>query len=250
MTDVAVQVEHLSKTFSYYANRTGSVKSALVDLVRGKSLAGDRKEIQVLKDINFEIKKGEFVGIMGRNGAGKSTILKLLAGIYEPTSGSVVVNGSVAPMIELGAGFHQDLSGYENIFLNAAILGFGRKATMDAVPAIMEFSELGDLIHMPVKNYSSGMLVRLGFSVAAHLTSEVIIVDEVLAVGDIAFAEKCIKKVHQLHKEGRTIILVTHSPDQVRLHCSRCIVIDGQSIKYDGRPDEGASQYIHVVHGH
>lgn len=248
MSGIAVRVENLSKKFSYYANSTDSLKSALVDLLKGKSLTGDRKVVQVLDNVSFEIKKGEFVGIMGRNGAGKSTILKLMAGIYEPTAGKITINGNVAPMIELGAGFHSDLSGYENIFLNAAILGFGRKATMSAIPEILEFSELGDLIHMPVKNYSSGMLVRLGFSIAAHLTSEIIIIDEVLAVGDVAFAEKCIEKVHRLHKEGRTIILVTHSPEQVRNHCSRCIVIGDHRIIYDGTPSLGADHYTDSVH--
>lgn len=247
MSDYAVRLENLTKRFSYYANRTGSLKSALVDLLKGKSLAGEKNEMTALENISFEIKKGEFVGIMGKNGAGKSTLLKLMAGIYEPTSGRVLVDGNVAPMIELGAGFHGDLSGYENIFMNAAILGFGKKATTAAVDSIVEFSDLGKLIDMPIKNYSSGMLVRLGFSIASHLSSEILLVDEVLAVGDIEFQAKCIKKIHQLHREGRTIILVTHAPEQVREHCSRCIVVGGNHIVFDGKPEQGSEEYTRQV---
>jgi ABC-type polysaccharide/polyol phosphate transport system ATPase subunit len=194
--------------------------------------------------MTFEIRPGEFVGIMGRNGAGKSTLLKLIAGIYFPTSGTVEVNAPIAPLIELGAGFSGELSGYENIFLNAAILGFGRQATMDALPAILEFAELEERIYMPVKNYSSGMLVRLGFSIATHLTAPIILVDEVLAVGDTAFQQKCLKKIQSLHAEGRTIILVTHNADDVRKHCSRCIVVSNHTKAFDGPASEGVSAYI------
>jgi ABC-type polysaccharide/polyol phosphate transport system ATPase subunit len=243
-----IQVRNLTKSFRYWVDRPTSLKSMMVDLLRGKLRFQRRQEFCALKDVNFDIFPGEFVGIMGKNGAGKSTLLKLISGIYTPTTGSVEVRGPIAPLLELGAGFHPDLSGYENIFLNAAILGFGRKATMDALPEILAFADIGDKIYMPVKNYSSGMLVRLGFSIATHLTAPVILVDEVLAVGDTGFQEKCLAKIQQLHKEGRTIVLVTHSPWAVENHCNRCIVIANQGKVYDGPAKEGVQEYLKAVH--
>lgn len=243
-----IQVQGVSKRFRYWSERPNTVKSVLVDMLRGKIERGERKELWTLRDVSFDIYPGEFVGIMGRNGAGKSTLLKLICGIYRPTSGTIRVNQQIAPLIELGAGFHSDLSGYENIFLNAAILGFGRQATLEALPAILDFSELGDKIYMPVKNYSTGMMVRLGFSIATHLVAPIILVDEILAVGDVGFQEKCLKKIRSLHSEGRTIILITHTPDQIRAHCDRCIVIERQEKIFDGNPAAGVEKYIETVH--
>lgn len=243
----AILIEHVTKNFQYWNDRPTTMKSVLVDVLRGRFKFGHRTKFCALNDVNFSIEVGEFVGIMGRNGAGKSTLLKMIAGIYTPTSGKIEINGAIAPLIELGAGFHPDLSGYENVFLNAAVLGFGRKITLETLPAIVEFSGLGDKIHMPIKNYSSGMLVRLGFSIASHLTAPIILIDEVLAVGDTGFQEKCLEKIHNLHREGRTIVLVTHSPDAVRSHCKRCIVIDKQQKIYDGPAAEGVDTYLKSV---
>ena len=245
-----ISVNHVSKIFKYWADRPTSIKSVLVDLLRGQFKFGSGTVFCALNDVSFEIKRGEFVGIMGRNGAGKSTLMKLISGIYTPTSGKIAVHEPIAPLIELGAGFHGDLSGYENIFMNAAILGFGRKATLQAVPQILEFSELGDMIHMPVKNYSSGMLMRLGFSVAAHLTAPIILIDEILAVGDAGFQKKCLAKIHSLHQEGRTIVLITHDPGAVKTHCNRCIVIDNHVKVYDGPAEQGTIVYLEAVHVH
>jgi ABC-type polysaccharide/polyol phosphate transport system ATPase subunit len=242
-----IKVENLYKEFSFWIDRPSTFKAVLVNLVQGKLDLGKTQKHLALKDVSFEIKQGEFVGIMGRNGAGKSTLLKLIAGIYTPTSGSIHVSDSIAPLIELGAGFDPDLSGYENIFLNAAILGFGRKATLQAVPKILEFAELGEKIQMPIRKYSSGMLVRLGFSIASHLTAPIILIDEVLAVGDVGFQEKCIRKIHELHNEGRTIILITHNPEAVRGHCQRCIVIDNREKVFDGSASEGVDIYLKKV---
>ena len=239
----AIEVHNLSKSFKYFAERPTTLKSALVDLFRGQSWFGSLQEIEVLKNINFTINEGDFVGIMGKNGAGKSTILKLIAGIYAPTSGKLVTHAPIAPMIELGAGFTPDLSGYENIFLNASILGFGRGATMETIDSIVEFSELGELIHMPVAKYSSGMLVRLGFAIASHLSSPILLIDEVLAVGDLGFQNKCLGRIHKLHKEGRTIVLVTHSPDQVLQNCNRCIILGRHRVLFDGHPRQGVECY-------
>lgn len=243
-----IHARGLTKRFQYWSERPSTLKTFLVNVARGKFNFGEKKEFLAFEDVNFDIRKGEFVGIMGRNGAGKSTLLKLISGIYTPTKGEVVSHGRIAPLIELGAGFHPDLSGYENIFLNASILGFGRKETEAALPQILEFAEIGEKIHMPVKKYSSGMLVRLGFSVATHLEAPILLVDEVLAVGDAGFREKCLRKIDELHDAGRTIVLVTHHADQVLKHCSRCIVIGDQRKLYDGPPEQGVTIYLEATH--
>lgn len=243
-----IEFRNVVKQFEYYSDRPTSLKTVLVQTLRGKFDFGERNRFTVLDDVSFKIQPGEFVGVMGRNGAGKSTILKLMCGIYKPTSGNISVDGTIAPLIELGAGFHPDLSGYENIFLNSAILGFGKRVTEGAIQSIIDFSELKEKIYMPVKNYSSGMLVRLGFSVAVHLDAPVLLVDEVLAVGDVGFQEKCLARIRELHQSGRTIMLVTHSPESVKRHCSRCIVIDHQKKIYDGPTDQGAERYLEAVH--
>ena len=242
-----IEVIGLEKQFRYWSERPTSFKSLLIDAARGKFHFGVKEHFTALKNIDFSIRKGEFVGIMGRNGAGKSTLLKLICGIYTPTAGTIRVTETIAPLIELGAGFHGDLSGYENIFLNAAILGFGRDATNAALDKILEFSELGDMIGMPVKNYSSGMLVRLGFSIATHLTAPILLIDEVLAVGDAGFQAKCLNKIHELHAEGRTVVLITHSAEAVRENCDRCIVIDRHQKVYDGPASGGVDMYLQAV---
>ncbi len=247
MMKPAIQIQNLTKTFKHWANRPTSIKTLLIDALKGRFHLGEKHEFCVLKNINLEIHEGEFIGIMGGNGAGKSTLLKLISGIYTPSSGRVKVHAAIAPLIELGAGFQGDLSGYENIFLNAAILGFGRKATRDALPFILEFSELGEKIEMPIKHYSSGMLVRLGFSIAAHLDAPIMLCDEVLAVGDAGFQEKCLKKIKALHEEGRTIILITHGGEAVRSFCKRCIVISDQKVVFDGAVEEGVNTYMRIV---
>lgn len=234
---------HVSKKFKYWNDKPTSLKSLLVDAITLRFRAGTKTEITVLDDVSFQISKGEFVGIMGKNGVGKSTLLKMLSRIYWPTSGELNVTGTVAPLIELGAGFHGELSGYENIFLNASILGFSRNETEKKLESILKFADIGDKIHMPVKKYSSGMLVRLGFAVATHLDAPILLVDEVLAVGDIGFQKKCLEKIKTLHEEGRTIILVTHDPAAVEQYCSRCIVISERKKIFDGDPKEGAKIY-------
>lgn len=247
-SEIIISVHHLKKKFQYRVDRPTSIKTVLVNLLKGKMHLGNRRELEVLNGISFEIKRGEFIGIMGANGVGKSTLLKLLCGIYKPTSGDIQISEQIAPLIELGAGFDGELSGYENIFLNASILGFGRVATLKAVDTIIEFSELGEKIYMPVKNYSSGMLVRLGFSIASHLSAPILLCDEVLAVGDAGFQSKCLKRIRQLHNEGRTIVLVTHDGGAVQSFCKRCIVIAHQQIEYDGPAKQGVEVYLKLVH--
>ena len=244
LAPIVIEVDKLHKSFQFISDRPETLKTLLVKLASLKLKRSPKQHFEVLKNISFQIQRGDFVGIMGRNGAGKSTLLKLLCGIYFPTSGKIKITDRVAPLIELGAGFNPELSGLENVYLNAAILGFGRDQTKEALPAILGFSELGQHIYAPVKNYSSGMLVRLGFSIATHLEAPILLVDEVLAVGDIGFQEKCLKKIHELHSKGRTIVLITHSPEAVKQHCNRCIVIDDQTKIFDGAPEEGANLYI------
>jgi ABC-type polysaccharide/polyol phosphate transport system ATPase subunit len=239
---LAVDFLDVSKSFVYYKEKADNLKGLLSRFTRERSVA---TSIQVLRNISFTLEKGEFVGIMGRNGTGKSTILKLIAGIYSPNQGKIRTEGVIAPLIELGAGFAGDLSGYENIFLNASILGFKKKDVEEALDEIIEFSELGEKIHMPVKNYSSGMLVRLGFAIATHLPASIMLIDEVLAVGDVGFQRKCLRKIDQLHKQGRTIVLVTHNPQDIQKYCQRCIVIESTGKAYDGPALRGSEIYDH-----
>jgi ABC-type polysaccharide/polyol phosphate transport system ATPase subunit len=238
-----ISVSHLSKSFSVLSERPNSIKTLLVNIAKGQFSFGTRSNFEVLSDVSFDIYPGEFVGIMGRNGAGKSTLLKLISGIYTPTQGKITAFGSIAPLIELGAGFHPELTGLENIFLNASILGFSKLEAETQLDRIIEFSELQEHIHRPIKNYSSGMLVRLGFAIATHLNSSILLVDEVLAVGDLSFQKKCIKKIEELHKTGRTVILITHDPNAVRSHCDRCIVIDHKLKVFDGPARDGVEVY-------
>jgi len=248
MTEPVIEVKNLTKSFDHWMDQPHSFKNLLTRISKGNwNLFKVGKQFTVLKDVSFDIFPGEFVGIMGRNGAGKSTLLKLISGIYSPTSGTIEIRSIIAPLIELGAGFHPDLSGYENIFLNAAILGFGKKATEAIVPAILEFSELGEQIHKPIRNYSSGMMARLGFSVAINLAAPVLLVDEILAVGDAGFQAKCLSKIDEMHRSGRTIVLITHDPNAIERHCSRCIVIENCEKVYDGNARDGAEYYKKLV---
>ena len=238
-----ISFEHVSKSFYLWQERPNSLKKILTDALKAKTEFGKRHEFQVLKDISFKIYPGEFVGIMGRNGAGKSTMLKLITGIYTPTNGKVSTHGKIAPLLELGAGFSEDLSGYENVFLNAAILGYGKKHIENLMPSIVEFSELGEHIFKPVRTYSSGMLIRLGFSIAVHLDAPIFLFDEVLAVGDAGFQKKCITKIKEIYESGKSIILVTHSPELIKSFCNRCILIDAGKVVFDGDPGEGGQLY-------
>lgn len=242
-----ISFRSVDKEFFQVSDRPETLKTLLVSFGKKRSRRSERKRFPVFKDLSFSVVKGEFLGVMGKNGAGKSTLLKLMCGIYFPTQGEITVRERVAPLIELGAGFNPELSGYENIFLNAAILGFGKKITEDAVPRILEFSELGDHIYSPVKQYSSGMLVRLGFSIATHLDAPILLVDEVLAVGDLGFQRKCLARIRELHQQNKTIILITHDPEAVRQHCGRCILIDQHRKVFDGDAGEGATLYKQLM---
>lgn len=203
------------------------------------------EEFWALQDISFEIQKGDRIGFIGRNGAGKSTLLKLLSRITEPTQGRITLNGRVASLLEVGTGFHPELTGRENIFLNGAILGMSRMEIKEKFDEIVAFAEVEKFLDTPVKRYSSGMYVRLAFSVAAHLDPEILIVDEVLAVGDVAFQKKCLGKMEDVSEdEGRTVLFVSHNMETIRRLCNRCILLEGGRIVADGAVSETIDQYM------
>jgi ABC-2 type transport system ATP-binding protein len=241
--NITIVVSNVSKSFTYAENRVSSIKSLLINLITFNFRTNPKKKKDVLNNLSFNIKKGDFVGIMGKNGVGKSTFLKILSKIYKPNTGYVTLQGKVVPLLELGAGFSPDLSGYENIYLNASILGFTKKEVEEKIVKIVEFSELNEHIYRPVKNYSSGMLVRLAFSIASHIEADVLLFDEILAVGDAGFQKKCLTKIDELSRMNKTIVLVTHSPDQIRHFCNRCIVFDNNGVIYDGPAEGGADCY-------
>jgi ABC-2 type transport system ATP-binding protein len=244
MDDIAIKVEHVSKTFNLPHERQDSVKGALIGLVKGADRTFERQE--VLRDISFEVKQGEFFGIVGRNGSGKSTLLKILAGIYVPTKGNVYVNGKLTPFIELGVGFNHELTGRENVYLNGALLGFNRKE-MDAMyDEIVTFAELEKFMDQKLKNYSSGMQVRLAFSIAIRAQTQILIMDEVLAVGDAAFQKKCFDIFRDLKNQGRTIVLVTHDMSNVERFCDRVLVIHNGNTLALTTPQEASSLYAQI----
>ncbi len=240
--DSVIKVENVSKTFKLPHNKQNSIKGALVNLVS----RGDRtyETQEVLKKVSFEIKKGEFFGIVGRNGSGKSTLLKLLAGIYTPTKGTVTVNGSLTPFIELGVGFNPELTGRENVYMNGALLGFNNKEVDQMYSDIVEFAELERFMDQKLKNYSSGMHVRLAFSIAIRARSDILLLDEVLAVGDAAFQQKCYDYFMQLKAEKRTVVLVTHDMSSVQKFCDKAIYLEEGRIKLNGSANDVADMYI------
>lgn len=236
-----VRVDHLWKTFRIPTEHSNGLKQKLINLLKGKK---GYREFTPLKDVSFEIKQGEFFGIVGRNGSGKSTLLKTIANIYNPTQGEVHVNGSLVPFIELGVGFNPELTGRENIFLNGALLGFSRSEMESLYDEIVDFSEIGDFMDEKLKNYSSGMQVRLAFSIAIQAQADILLLDEVLAVGDRAFQKKCFDYFQQLRDDNRTVILVSHDMNSVKRFCTRAIMIEDGEIKVMGTPEDVAKQYI------
>ncbi len=240
--DVAIKVSNLHKSFRLPTEKAFGLKQAIFNRIRGIKGYRDQK---VLKGINFEVKKGEFIGIVGRNGSGKSTLLKTLAGIYYPEKGKVVVDGNLVPFIELGVGFNPELTGRENVYLNGALLGFSNYEMDKMYDEIWDFAELRDFQDQKLKNYSSGMQVRLAFSIAIRAKGDILLLDEVLAVGDAAFQKKCTDYFASLHG-NQTVILVTHSMENVRKFCDRAILIENGEISLDGSPDEVADKYLQL----
>ena len=261
MDELAIKIEHVSKQYRLGAIGGGTLTADLQSWwarKRGRedpnSKIGARTDIKIgekflaLDDINLEVKKGEALGIIGHNGAGKSTLLKLLSRVTAPTSGSISYNGRITSMLEVGTGFHGELTGRENIYMNGAILGMTKKEIESKMEQIIDFSEVRQFIDTPVKRYSSGMYVKLAFSVAAHLDSEIMIMDEVLAVGDMAFQKKCIDKMREAaNKEGRTVLYVSHNMNTIRQLCERCIVLDKGKVVFDGDVEEAINIYMSAI---
>ncbi len=237
--DVAIRVSDLHKSFRLPTEKAFGLKQAFFNRLRGIKGYTEQK---VLRGLSFEIKKGEFVGIVGRNGSGKSTLLKTLAGIYYPEKGEIMIDGNLVPFIELGVGFNPELTGRENVYLNGAMLGFSNEEMDKMYKDIWKFAELEDFQDQKLKNYSSGMQVRLAFSIAIRAKGDILLLDEVLAVGDAAFQKKCQQYFESLHG-NQTVILVTHSMQNIRDYCDRAILIEKGQVKLDGKPDEVADAY-------
>ena len=238
--DSIIKVDHVSMRFRMDANRTSSLKEWMVTLLKGKR---NIQEFRALDNVSFDVQRGEIFGVIGRNGAGKSTILKVVSGIYKPTDGKVVTAGRIAPMLELGSGFDPELSGHDNIFLNGAILGFSEEFLKSKYDEIVAFSELGDFIYQPIKTYSSGMMMRLAFSVATIIEPEILIVDEILAVGDANFQQKSHARMMELMAGGTTVLFVSHSLNQIREMCDRVLWLDHGTVKMVGETKEVCDAY-------
>lgn len=228
MEKTIIKLENVSMSFNMATDKITSLKEYIIKLIKREIFY---KEFKALQNIDLEIKKGDILGIIGFNGAGKSTMLKVVSGILKPTKGSVSINGTIAPLIELGAGFDPELSGRENIYLNGAVLGISKKEMKNKIEEIIEFSELREFIDTPVKNYSSGMYARLGFSIATCIEPEILIVDEILSVGDYRFQEKSKKRIEDMMKKGTTIILVSHSIDDIKQLCNKVLWLEKGKIK-------------------
>ena len=238
--EVAIKVENLTKTFKIPLEASNGIKQKLINVLKG--VKGYR-EFTPLNDISFEINKGDFFGIVGRNGSGKSTLLKTMAGIYVPKSGSVTVNGSLVPFIELGVGFNPELTGRENVFLNGALLGFSHEEMEGMYQEIVDFAEIEEFMDEKLKNYSSGMQVRLAFSIAIQAKGDILLLDEVLAVGDEAFQRKCFNYFAELKREKKTVVLVTHDMDSVKKYCNKAMLIESGNTTAVGEPETIANQY-------
>lgn len=237
--DVVISVKNMTKEFIVYEDKAYFLKERLSNLRRSR-----KSKHVVLEDISFDIKKGESVALIGVNGSGKSTLLKLLNKIIYPNAGQIDINGKISSMIELGAGFNTDFTGRENIYFNASMYGLGRKDVEPIIDQIIEFSELGEFVEVPVRTYSSGMYMRLAFAIAVNVQAEILLIDEILAVGDAHFQTKCLDKMKELKKQGKTMVFVSHSTEQVKSFCDRAIWLYNGKIRLDGSTTEVIEKYL------
>ena len=244
MNENAIEVKNISKCFRIYPDKGYSLRDKLLFWKRNKY-----EKLQVLQDISFSISKGEAVGLIGHNGCGKSTTLKMLTRIIYPDSGQIVMNGRVSSLLELGAGFHPDMTGFENIYINASILGLSKKEIDERIDDIINFAELGNFLNNPVRTYSSGMYMRLAFAVAINVDADILLIDEILAVGDAKFRDKCLKKLKEIKENGTTIVLVSHSLGQIESFCNRTIWLHNGQICKDGSPKEVHKEYLEFMNG-
>jgi len=241
--NIVIKVEHVDKSFTVYYDRANTLKERILFWTRNKR----REKRQILKDINLDIKKGETVALIGINGSGKSTLLKLMTQIIFPNKGKIETKGKLTSLLELGAGFHPDFSGRENIYFNASIFGLTKKEIDKRIDQIIEFSELGELIDNPVRTYSSGQYMRLAFSVAINVDAEILLIDEILSVGDQHFQQKCFEKMKELKNEGKTMVFVTHSMESVKALCDRAVWLNNGQIAMDGNTNKVIKEYLRVT---
>ena len=237
---ISVQVDNVTQRFRVIHERPDTLRELFSRFFQTKVSYHD---FEAVSNVSFRVNRGEMLGIVGKNGSGKSTLLKIVAGIYKPTSGSVQVDGSVAPLLELGAGFHQELTGRENILLNGLLLGYSKREMIAREDKIIEFAELGEFIDAPVKQYSSGMYMRLAFSVATEVNPDILLVDEILAVGDFTFQQRCLDRLTQFRRSGKTILLVTHSAAHITALCDRVLVLEHGKMLFEGDPQRGLEAY-------
>jgi lipopolysaccharide transport system ATP-binding protein len=242
--DAAICFDAVTKWYPSYHSVTGGIKTVLFDFA--ETLRSLRRRHLAIDAVSFSVRRGEFFGVFGRNGAGKSTILGMIAGVLSPSVGRITVRGRVTPLLQLGAGFHPDLTGRANILLNGMLLGMTRRQVMAAEADIIAFADIDDFIDEPIRTYSSGMLSRLGFAVAAHSDPEILLMDEILAVGDVGFKVKCHQRIKEMRQRGVTIVLVSHSPSELVEYCDRVILVDNHRIKCEGAPAEVLREYLKV----
>jgi lipopolysaccharide transport system ATP-binding protein len=251
--DIAIKVESLSKCYQIYKTPRARLKQFVFP--RLQRLAAEQspkqyfREFWALRDVTFEVKKGETVGIIGRNGSGKSTLLQMICGTLNPTSGSIQTNGRIAALLELGSGFNPEFTGRDNVYMNASLLGLSKEEIDACFDDIVNFADIGDFIEQPVKTYSSGMMVRLAFAVQAQVSPDILIVDEALSVGDVKFQAKCFERLRQLKEEGTSILLVTHSSEQIVTHCSTALLLEQGNILMNGEPRQVVNRYMDLLFG-
>jgi ABC-type polysaccharide/polyol phosphate transport system ATPase subunit len=239
-----IRLDNVTQRFRVIQERPDTVRELFSRMFRHNASFHD---FEAVKNATFDVPPGQSLGLIGRNGSGKSTLLKIIAGVYKPTVGTVEVRGTLAPLIELGAGFHHELTGRENILLNGLLMGYSKKEMLERQQSIIEFADIGEFIDAPVKQYSSGMYMRLAFSVATEVDPKILLVDEILAVGDIGFQERCFERIHRFRQSGKTIVMVTHDMAQVQAHCERVILIDHGNIMVDGTPEEAVGVYHNLM---
>lgn len=240
---LAIDVKNVSMHFNMASENINSLREYLTKLTKKQLFY---KDFIAVNNVSFEVNKGEIFGIVGTNGSGKSTLLKMIAGVLTPTTGSIVTNGKIAPLIELGAGFDADLTGKENIYLNGAVLGYSKEFIDEHYNEIVEFAEIGEFMDMPLKNYSSGMVSRIAFSIATAVKPDILIADEILSVGDFRFQEKCMDRIRGLMQNGATILLVSHSIEQIRSLCDRALWIEKGDMKMIGNVNEVCDAYASI----
>jgi len=241
---IAIAVENVTQRYRVIQERPDTLRELFTRFFRHQA---EVYEFEAVRNVSFTVSRGEMVGIIGRNGSGKSTLLKVVAGVYRPSAGKVRVAGTIAPLIELGAGFHGELTGRENILINGLILGYSKAEMIAREQKIIEFSEIGDFIDVPVKQYSSGMYMRLAFAVATEVDPDILLIDEILAVGDFAFQQKCKERLRSFRERGKTILFVTHSADDLVTLCDRAILLDQGVMMFDGPPKKALETYEALV---